>query len=133
MQKIINNPAEVVDEMTQGYIQAHPDLVAPTENERVLKYKDAPIADKVGIVTGGGSGHKPAFVGYVGRNMVDAVAMGGEYLKERGYDRIWGIGRHIQGSQIFDYWRDPWGNVVEHFTDSDLRQRAFVRRRSATG
>ena len=38
---------------------------------------------------------------------LDAVAAGGEYLKERGYRRAWGIGRHIQGSQIFDYWRDP--------------------------
>lgn len=76
MQKIINNPAEVVDEMTEGYIKAHPDLVAKTENPRVLKSLASPIEGKVGIVTGGGSGHKPAFVGYVGRNMVDAVAMG---------------------------------------------------------
>jgi dihydroxyacetone kinase-like protein len=47
-----------------------------TDNERVIKYKNAPIKGKVGIVTGGGSGHKPAFIGYVGRNMVDAVACG---------------------------------------------------------
>lgn len=76
MQKIINEPSEVVDEMVQGYIRAHPDLVTETENPRVLKSVAAPVAGKVGIVTGGGSGHKPAFVGYVGRNMVDAVAMG---------------------------------------------------------
>lgn len=76
MQKVINDPSKVVDEMVEGYIKAHPNLVAKTDNPRVLKYVDAPIADKVGIVTGGGSGHKPAFVGYVGRNMVDAVAMG---------------------------------------------------------
>ena len=76
MQKIINHPHEVVDEMALGYLQAHADLVAATDNPRVIKFKDAPIASKVGIVTGGGSGHKPAFVGYVGRNMVDAVAMG---------------------------------------------------------
>ena len=76
MQKIINNPAEVVDEMTQGYLQAHPDLVVATDNSRVLKSRWAPVPNKVGIVTGGGSGHKPAFVGYVGRNLVDAVAMG---------------------------------------------------------
>lgn len=76
MQKVINNPSKVVDEMVEGYIKAHPNLVAKTNNPRVLKYVNAPIANKVGIVTGGGSGHKPAFVGYVGRNMVDAVAMG---------------------------------------------------------
>ena len=51
---------------------------------------------------------------------LDALAAGGEYLRERGYSRSWGIGRHIQGSQIFDYWRDPDGFLVEHFADGDM-------------
>lgn len=51
---------------------------------------------------------------------LDALAAGGEYLKARGYNRSWGIGRHIQGSQIFDYWRDPDGFLVEHFADGDM-------------
>jgi catechol 2,3-dioxygenase-like lactoylglutathione lyase family enzyme len=51
---------------------------------------------------------------------LDALAAGGEYLLELGYRRSWGIGRHIQGSQIFDYWRDPDGFLVEHFTDGDM-------------
>ena len=51
---------------------------------------------------------------------LDALAAGGEYLREQGYHRSWGIGRHIQGSQIFDYWRDPDGFLVEHFSDGDL-------------
>jgi catechol 2,3-dioxygenase-like lactoylglutathione lyase family enzyme len=51
---------------------------------------------------------------------LDALAAGGEYLRERGYQRSWGVGRHIQGSQIFDYWRDPDGFLVEHFTDGDM-------------
>jgi dihydroxyacetone kinase-like protein len=50
--------------------------VSATDNERVIRYKNAPIKGKVGIVTGGGSGHKPAFIGYVGKNMVDVVACG---------------------------------------------------------
>ena len=50
---------------------------------------------------------------------LDALAAGGEFLTERGYHRSWGVGRHIQGSQIFDYWRDPDGFLVEHFTDGD--------------
>lgn len=76
MQKIINNPGQVVDEMVEGYIKAFGDIIAKTDNPRVLKYKNAPVENKVGIVTGGGSGHKPAFVGYIGKNMVDAVAVG---------------------------------------------------------
>ena len=51
---------------------------------------------------------------------LDAIAAGGEFLLDRGYRRSWGIGRHIQGSQIFDYWRDPDGFLVEHFTDGDM-------------
>jgi hypothetical protein len=51
---------------------------------------------------------------------LDSLAAGGEYLLERGYRRSWGIGRHIQGSQLFDYWRDPDGFLVEHFSDGDL-------------
>lgn len=51
---------------------------------------------------------------------IDALAAGGEYLREQGYRRSWGIGRHIQGSQIFDYWRDPEGFLVEHFSDGDM-------------
>jgi catechol 2,3-dioxygenase-like lactoylglutathione lyase family enzyme len=51
---------------------------------------------------------------------LDALAAGGEYLREQGYRRSWGIGRHIQGSQIFDYWRDPDGFLVEHYADGDL-------------
>ncbi|MGW4535203.1 VOC family protein [Nocardia sp. NPDC004340] len=51
---------------------------------------------------------------------LDALAAGGEYLRDHGYRRSWGIGRHIQGSQIFDYWRDPDGFMVEHFSDGDM-------------
>ena len=51
---------------------------------------------------------------------LDSLAAGGEHLLDRGYQRSWGIGRHIQGSQIFDYWRDPDDFLVEHFTDGDL-------------
>jgi Glyoxalase/Bleomycin resistance protein/Dioxygenase superfamily len=51
---------------------------------------------------------------------LDALAAGGEYLGDQGYFRSWGIGRHIQGSQLFDYWRDPDGFLVEHFADGDM-------------
>lgn len=76
MQRIINDPNLVVEDMLQGFLKAYPWRVAATGNPRVVKYVKAPLANKVGVVTGGGSGHKPAFIGYVGRNMVDAVAVG---------------------------------------------------------
>ena len=76
MQRIINNPDLVVEDMLEGFVKQHKDLVMKTDNPRVLKYVNAPVPGKVGIVTGGGSGHKPAFIGYIGKNMVDAVAVG---------------------------------------------------------
>jgi catechol 2,3-dioxygenase-like lactoylglutathione lyase family enzyme len=51
---------------------------------------------------------------------LDEVAASGEYLRERGYRHAWGLGRHIQGSQIFDYWRDPDKLMFEHYTDGDV-------------
>jgi catechol 2,3-dioxygenase-like lactoylglutathione lyase family enzyme len=50
----------------------------------------------------------------------DDLMAGHEYLRERGHTHHWGVGRHVIGSQIYDYWRDPFGNVVEHWTDGDL-------------
>lgn len=50
----------------------------------------------------------------------DAVGMGQRVLRERGWTHAWGIGRHILGSQIFDYWQDPWGDKHEHYCDGDL-------------
>jgi catechol 2,3-dioxygenase-like lactoylglutathione lyase family enzyme len=51
---------------------------------------------------------------------IDAVMIGHEHLASRSYEHAMGVGRHILGSQVFDYWRDPWGHMVEHYTDGDL-------------
>ncbi len=53
---------------------------------------------------------------------IDAEFLGHKHLKSRGWTGLWGIGRHLLGSQIYDYWFDPEGNLVEHFTDGDLVQ-----------
>jgi catechol 2,3-dioxygenase-like lactoylglutathione lyase family enzyme len=50
----------------------------------------------------------------------DAVHIGHYYLKQGGYNNEWGVGRHLLGSQVFDYWRDPWGHMFEHYADGDL-------------
>ena len=76
MKKFINDPNLVVDEMIEGYVAAHRDKVRALSEARVVVRKDAPVKGKVGVITGGGSGHKPAFIGYVGKGMVDAVAAG---------------------------------------------------------
>lgn len=75
MQRILNNPDHIVDEMLAGFLKANKDIVKATDNPRVVKAVYAG-KDKVGVITGGGSGHKPAFIGYVGENMCDAAAVG---------------------------------------------------------
>lgn len=77
MKKIINDPLVFVDEFVDGILLAHPTLVkTPGADKRVLVRADAPVAGKVGIVTGGGSGHLPLFKGYVGMGLCDGVAIG---------------------------------------------------------
>ena len=70
MQRIINIADQVVEDMLKGFVKAHSDIVSATENKRVIKYSNAPVSGKVGIVTGGGSGHKPAFYRLCGEKSV---------------------------------------------------------------
>ena len=51
---------------------------------------------------------------------IDDLQMGHRALHEAGYRHMWGVGRHLQGSQIFDYWLDPFGTMYEHWTDTDM-------------
>ena len=51
---------------------------------------------------------------------IDDLMRGRAVLEQRGAQSVWGVGRHILGSQVFDYWRDPWGHMIEHWTDGDL-------------
>lgn len=77
MKKIINKPDRFVDEMIEGILLAHPKLVrTPGSDPRILVRADAPVVGKVGIVTGGGSGHLPLFKGYVGAGLCSGVAIG---------------------------------------------------------
>ncbi|WP_198089155.1 dihydroxyacetone kinase subunit DhaK, partial [Variovorax sp. E3] len=77
MNRVINHPDLVVEDMLAGWLLAHADrLVANEDNPRVVRRRAAPEAGKVGVVTGGGSGHEPAFLGYVGDGLLDAVAVG---------------------------------------------------------
>lgn len=74
MKKLINDPFDAVDEMVEGFVAAHGDVVRLV-GERVVARRTAP-ARKVGLVIGGGSGHEPAFLGYVGSGLADAAAIG---------------------------------------------------------
>lgn len=77
MKKILNNPETYVDEMLEGLCAAHPEFYQLVgKDRRVIANAQGASAGKVGIVTGGGSGHLPIFTGYVGPGLLDAAAIG---------------------------------------------------------
>lgn len=51
---------------------------------------------------------------------IDTQMMGHQWLGEKGYKAMWGVGRHVMGSQVFDYWYDPSGFIIEHYADGDV-------------
>ena len=76
MKKIINNPSNFVEESIDGLIKSHPDVyILAKDNNRVVTRVNK-ASKKVGIVTGGGSGHLPVFTGYIGKGFLDACAIG---------------------------------------------------------
>jgi len=75
MKKILNDPSAYVDEMLEGMVAAHPQYYAQPVR-RVITRASGATKGKVGIVTGGGSGHLPVFTGYVGKGLLDACAIG---------------------------------------------------------
>ena len=80
MKKFINDPKHFVDEMLEGILLAHPDQLAPAAGDkRCLVRAGSPKKGKVGIATGGGSGHLPLFLGYVGPGMLDGCSVGGVF------------------------------------------------------
>jgi phosphoenolpyruvate---glycerone phosphotransferase subunit DhaK len=76
VKKLINKPEDVVTEELEGIAAAHPDLVRVQFNPNVIIRADAPIQGKVGLVSGGGSGHEPMHGGFVGQGMLDAACPG---------------------------------------------------------
>ena len=76
MKKVINVPEQVVEEMLQGAVAAHPQYLKRVEGFSVLVRSNAPVAGKVGLVSGGGSGHEPSHAGFVGKGMLDGAVAG---------------------------------------------------------
>jgi phosphoenolpyruvate---glycerone phosphotransferase subunit DhaK len=87
MQKILNDPEPFVDEMLEGILAAHADQLR-RPSPRAIVRTDAPVANKVGIATGGGSGHLPVFMGYVGRGLIDGAAIGNVFASPSSDDML---------------------------------------------
>lgn len=115
MRKIINDPHSFVDEVMEGIFAAHPDEVrAATTDNRTLVRADSPVAGRVGIVTGGGSGHLPFFLGYVGRGLCSAVAIGNVFSSPSAA-HIHAASRAVSGGAGLLYLYGNYGGDVYNF------------------
>ncbi|UKS53874.1 dihydroxyacetone kinase subunit DhaK [Mycoplasma feriruminatoris] len=76
MKKLINSPETLVNEMLEGLVKAYPDKLKRVDGFDVIVRKNAPVENKVALVSGGGSGHEPTHAGYVGYGMLDAAVAG---------------------------------------------------------
>ena len=76
MKKIINKPSDFVEESIEGLVKSHPEIYSfAPDNKRVIARAEK-ASNKVGIISGGGSGHLPVFTGYVGKGLLDSCAVG---------------------------------------------------------
>jgi len=134
MKKIINEPLRFVDEFLEGILLAHPDLVkTPGDDPRILVRADAPVAGKVGIVTGGGSGHLPLFKGYVGKGLCDGVAIGNVFSSPSSA-QIFEATKAVDGGAGVLYLYGNYGGDVFNFDLSvDLAELEGIPTRTVLG
>lgn len=98
MQKFVNHPAEFVDEMLEGFVLAHADLLEATPGEPRAIVRRGAFAGRVTVATGGGSGHLPLFVGYVRKGLVDGCAVGNVFASPS-TEQMLAVTRAIDGGR----------------------------------
>ncbi|MDR3537728.1 MAG: dihydroxyacetone kinase subunit DhaK [Acetobacteraceae bacterium] len=121
MKKILNEPSAYVDEMLDGLTLAHPEFYQRVA-KRVIKRPDAPIKGKVGIVSGGGSGHLPVFTGYVGAGLLDACAIGNVFASPSVDDMATAIRAANGGAGVLRLYGNYGGDVMNFDMAGDIAE-----------
>ena len=114
MKKIINTPLAFVDEMLEGLRLAHPHSYKQIDDPRAIVRADAPVAGKVGLATGGGSGHLPVFLGYVGKGLLDGCAVGNVFASPNP-EQMLSVTRAIDAGSGVLYLYGNYGGDVMNF------------------
>ena len=115
MKKILNDPNQFVAEMLDGLYRAHPDQLAYAGGDpHCLVRADAPVQGKVALVTGGGSGHLPVFLGYVGQGMLSGCAIG-DVFQSPSADQMLEVTRRVHGGRGVLYIYGNYGGDVMNF------------------
>lgn len=122
MQRLVNDPKNYVDEMLDGLYAASPDKVTFVDGDKrclVSKYKKK---GKVGLVTGGGSGHLPLFLGYVGKGMLDGCSVGGVF-QSPSPDQMMNVTREInQGAGVLYIYGNYGGDIMNFDMAKDMAE-----------
>src|SRR5680860_1314817 len=120
MKKLINDPADVVAESLAGFAAAHPDLVRVNLDPAYVVRADAPVKGKVGILSGGGSGHEPMHGGFVGRGMLD-VACPGEVFTSPTPDQMLEATKAVDGGAgVLHIVKNYTGDILNFEMAADL-------------
>jgi len=114
MQKIMNDPGKFVDEVVEGILMAHPTRLRAAGSLRAIVRADAPVHGKVGIATGGGSGHLPVFMGYVGEGLADGAAIGNVFASPSA-EQMLEVTRAIHGGRGVLYLYGNYGGDIMNF------------------
>jgi dihydroxyacetone kinase-like protein len=115
MKKFLNEPKHFVDEMLEGILRAHPDQLAFTAGDRrCITRAGRPKKGKVGIATGGGSGHLPLFLGYVGQGMLDGCSVGGVFQSPSA-EQMHNVTKAINGGAGVLYLYGNYGGDIMNF------------------
>jgi phosphoenolpyruvate---glycerone phosphotransferase subunit DhaK len=114
MRKILNDPNAYVTEMLEGLLRAHPDELAAADDRHAIVRADAPVQGKVALATGGGSGHLPVFLGYVGKGMLDGCAVG-DVFQSPSAEQMLQVTRRIHGGAGVLYIYGNYGGDVMNF------------------
>jgi dihydroxyacetone kinase-like protein len=126
MKKILNSPASYVDEMLEGLCLAHPETYAQPAY-RVITRAGGATPGKVGIVTGGGSGHLPVFTGYVGTGLLDACAIGDVFASPSA-DQMATAMRHADGGAgILRLYGNYGGDVMNFDMAGEMLEMEDIR------
>jgi dihydroxyacetone kinase-like protein len=112
MKKFLNEPERFVDEMLEGIYAAHPGVVTCAAGDPRCFVTACPVAGKVGIVTGGGSGHLPLFLGYVGEGLLDGCAVGGVFQSPSA-DQMFEVTKAVnQGAGVLYVYGNYSGDII---------------------
>lgn len=128
MKKILNDPATYADETIDGMCRAHPDIYRKVEGSvRVVARAKKGRAGKVGVVTGGGSGHLPVFAGYVGEGLLDACAVGDVFASPSAEEMAIAMRAADAGAGVLRLYGNYGGDVMNFDMAGDLVELDGIR------